>query len=113
MKSSMIDYMGTMTNRSFRKTLNLLENKFKKFRTLFHMFSEYSADISDIILNESDESTLDCSIIFVNSKAAQKAYKHIPTPYLYDTQDYTIDVEKSVVNIVLSESETIPSSDSD
>lgn len=106
MKNTMIDYMGTIAKDDFESELHLLEHKFKKLRTLFHMMSKYSDDIEDIVENDSDDSVLDCSIIFTSAKIAKKVMDHVPTPYRNDTPSYEISVDKAVINIVLTESES-------
>ena len=84
--------------------IELLEYKFKKFRTLFHILSKYADDIVDISQTDEGHNTLICDVTFKSSKKAEKVMSRLNISE-YDTKDIEISCTKATLNIVLSEVE--------
>ena len=70
----MVDYMHSIAADDFDEMIELLEYKFKKFRSLFRYLSKYSDDIVDISQSDGGHHELICVVTFSSNDVAEKVY---------------------------------------
>ncbi len=97
--------MHSIAADDFDEMIELLEYKFKKFRSLFRYLSKYSDDIVDISQTASSHHELICVVTFCSSKAAEKVYAKAAQKEFDKLSSVEIDRDGETLNIVLTEIE--------
>lgn len=104
MNRNMVDYMHELSNDSYDGMIEILEFKFKKFRRLFNMLSQFSKDIMDIYQDDTEHHVMDVTTTFKSAKIAKSAYGQISNLKCLD-ESIQISLDKSKINIILMEVE--------
>ena len=89
----------------FDEMIELLEYKFKKFRSLFHYLSKYSEDIVDISQTDGGHHELNCDVTFKSVKVAEKVYSKAMNKEFEKLSSVEINLKGKTLNIVLTEVE--------
>lgn len=105
MLNSMVDYMHHIAADDFDEMIELLEYKFKKFRSLFHYLSKYSEDIVDISQTGGGHHELICAVTFNSVKIAEKVYSKAMNKEFDKLSSVEINLNGDTLNIVLTEVE--------
>ena len=96
--------MHCISANDYDSMIELLEYKFKKFRTLFHILSKHADDIVGITQTDEGHNILRCEVTFKSAKKAEKVMDRLDVAE-YDTKDIEISCTKATLNIVLIEVE--------
>ena len=101
----MVDYMHSIAADDFDEMIELLEYKFKKFRSLFRYLSKYSDDIVDISQSDGGHHELICVVTFSSNDVAEKVYHKAAHKEFEKLSSVEIDLDGDTLNIVLTEIE--------
>ena len=101
----MVDYMHSIAADDFDEMIELLEYKFKKFRSLFRYLSKYSDDIVDISQSDGGRHELICVVTFSSNDVAEKVYHKAAHKEFEKLSSVEIDLDGDTLNIVLTEIE--------
>ena len=101
----MVDYMHSIDADDFDEMIELLEYKFKKFRSLFRYLSKYSDDIVDISQSDGGHHELICVVTFSSNDVAEKVYHKAAHKEFEKLSSVEIDLDGDTLNIVLTEIE--------
>ena len=101
----MVDYMHSIAADDFDEMIELLEYKFKKFRSLFRYLSKCSDDIVDISQSDGGHHELICVVTFSSNDVAEKVYHKAAHKEFEKLSSVEIDLDGDTLNIVLTEIE--------
>ena len=101
----MVDYMHSIAADDFDEMIELLEYKFKKFRSLFRYLSKYSDDIVDISQSDGGHHELICVVTFSSNDVAEKVYRKAAHKEFEKLSSVEINRNGDTLNIVLTEIE--------
>ena len=97
--------MHSIAADDFDEMIELLEYKFKKFRSLFRYLSKYSDDIVDISQSDGGHHELICVVTFSSNDVAEKVYHKATHKEFEKLSSVEMDLDGDTLNIVLTEIE--------